>query len=205
MPSCSLSGGVFGYAPGLPGATGVNCTATFLVTAITPACQGMLSVHGQLTKASGAGGDSLRGFGPFLLAAMEERLAVFRQDPALFDQFFYRVCVVRDIEVASGIPFRDRRAWVACLLTLRRRLWEWKVRGFEGDTLIGRANGRIAPIPARIRRQGIGDFRQVHTVAFVAIGVDLGNKHREGLINFRGLESQNSFAPVRTKIETPGF
>ena len=86
MASCSLSGGVFGYAPGLPGATGVNCTATFLVTAITPACQGMLSVHGQLTKASGAGGDSLRGFGPFLLAAMEEKLAVFRRvrDPIGF-------------------------------------------------------------------------------------------------------------------------
>ena len=43
-----VPGGVSGYAPGLPGATGVNCTATFLVTSTTPACQGMLSVYGRL-------------------------------------------------------------------------------------------------------------------------------------------------------------
>lgn len=43
-----LAGGAPGYAPGLPGSTGVTCTATFLVTAQTPACQGMLSVYGQL-------------------------------------------------------------------------------------------------------------------------------------------------------------
>ena len=43
-----VAGGVSGYAPGLPGSTGVNCTATFLVTSTTPACQGMLSVYGPL-------------------------------------------------------------------------------------------------------------------------------------------------------------
>ena len=43
-----VAGGVPGYAPGLPGSMNVNCTATFLVTSTTPACQGMLSVYGQL-------------------------------------------------------------------------------------------------------------------------------------------------------------
>jgi len=43
-----VAGGTSSYAPGLPGGTNVTCTATFLVTAQTPACQGMLSVYGQL-------------------------------------------------------------------------------------------------------------------------------------------------------------
>jgi hypothetical protein len=43
-----VAGGTSGYAPGLPGSSGVNCTATFLVTSTTPACQGMLSVYGKL-------------------------------------------------------------------------------------------------------------------------------------------------------------
>jgi len=43
-----VGGGVSGYAPGLPGGPSVNCTASFLVTSSTPACQGMLSVYGEL-------------------------------------------------------------------------------------------------------------------------------------------------------------
>lgn len=43
-----VAGGVPAYGPGLPGGTNVTCTASFLVTGTTPACQGMLSVYGQL-------------------------------------------------------------------------------------------------------------------------------------------------------------
>jgi len=44
-----VPGGTPGYAPGLPGGTGVNCTAAALVTTQTPTvCGGMLSVYGQL-------------------------------------------------------------------------------------------------------------------------------------------------------------
>ena len=43
-----VAGGTSGYAPGLPGGPNVTCTATFLATTQTPACQGMLSVYGQL-------------------------------------------------------------------------------------------------------------------------------------------------------------
>lgn len=43
-----VPGGVSSYAPGLPGGINVSCTAAFLATCTTPACQGMLSVYGQL-------------------------------------------------------------------------------------------------------------------------------------------------------------
>jgi hypothetical protein len=43
-----VPGGVPNYAPGLPGGPNVNCTASFLVTESTPACQGMLSVYGEI-------------------------------------------------------------------------------------------------------------------------------------------------------------
>jgi hypothetical protein len=43
-----VAGGAPGYAPGMPGAMNVTCTATFLATSTTPACQGMLSVYGKL-------------------------------------------------------------------------------------------------------------------------------------------------------------
>lgn len=43
-----VAGGTSNYAPGMPGGTNVTCTATFLVTAQTPACQGTLSVYGQM-------------------------------------------------------------------------------------------------------------------------------------------------------------
>jgi hypothetical protein len=43
-----VPGGTSGYAPGMPGGLAVTCTATFLATAQTPPCQGMLSVYGQL-------------------------------------------------------------------------------------------------------------------------------------------------------------
>lgn len=44
-----VAGGVPGYAPGQPGGTNVNCTATALVNTSTPnACHGMLSVYGKI-------------------------------------------------------------------------------------------------------------------------------------------------------------
>jgi hypothetical protein len=44
-----VSGGVPGYAPGLPGGTNVNCTAAALTNSSTPTvCQGMLSVYGKI-------------------------------------------------------------------------------------------------------------------------------------------------------------
>jgi hypothetical protein len=44
-----VAGGVPGYAPGQPGGTNVNCTATALINTSTPtACQGMLSVYGKI-------------------------------------------------------------------------------------------------------------------------------------------------------------
>jgi len=46
-----IGGGTPGYAPGPPGAPGVNCTATALVNSTTPnACGGMLSVYGKLHR-----------------------------------------------------------------------------------------------------------------------------------------------------------
>jgi hypothetical protein len=43
-----VPGGTPGYAPGLPGGTGVNCTASALATATTPTCGGKLSIYGML-------------------------------------------------------------------------------------------------------------------------------------------------------------
>jgi hypothetical protein len=44
-----VAGGTPGYAPGPPGATGVNCTAAALVTSTTQTvCGGMLSVYGRI-------------------------------------------------------------------------------------------------------------------------------------------------------------
>jgi len=44
-----VPGGTPGYAPGVPGGTGVNCTAAALADSTTPTiCGGMLSVYGQL-------------------------------------------------------------------------------------------------------------------------------------------------------------
>ncbi len=44
-----VPGGTPGYAPGVPGGTGVNCTAAALANSTTPTiCGGMLSVYGQL-------------------------------------------------------------------------------------------------------------------------------------------------------------
>lgn len=46
-----IAGGTPGYAPGPPGAPGVNCTATALVNSTTPnSCGGMLSVYGKLHR-----------------------------------------------------------------------------------------------------------------------------------------------------------
>lgn len=44
-----VPGGAPGYAPGLPGGTGVNCTAAALVNSSTPTvCGGMLSIYGKV-------------------------------------------------------------------------------------------------------------------------------------------------------------
>lgn len=46
-----VGGGTPGYAPGPPGGTGVNCTASALVNSTTPrACGGLLSIYGKLHR-----------------------------------------------------------------------------------------------------------------------------------------------------------
>src|SRR5579859_3255655 len=117
--------------------------------------------------------NSLRRLVPLLLAAMQDRIAVFGQNPALLDQVVQCNRVAREIVVRAFISFRDRKSGIALLLPLGCRLWKRDIRRLKRNSLIGRANRWVAQIPTRVRRQRNRDLGQADAVAFIAIQIHL--------------------------------
>jgi hypothetical protein len=71
----------------------------------------------------------LRSFGIVLLhrlillflSALQQRVAIFRQNVPLWDHFIHRVAVTLEIFLAAGISLRNASAWIAVFLALFRR------------------------------------------------------------------------------------
>ena len=68
---------------------------------------------------------------------MQQRGAVFLQDPALFHKFIECVAVAIEIIFAAGVALRNGLARIAGLLALGCGLRERQIGSFESHTLIG--------------------------------------------------------------------
>src|ERR1700757_2460387 len=95
----------------------------------------------------------LRRLVPFLLAAMDQCLAVIRQNPAFLHQFVGGLTETAHVVVVPSVSFRNRFARVVGFLTFGSSLPEWNVRDLESNPLIRRANRRVTEIPGGIRSQ----------------------------------------------------
>jgi alanyl aminopeptidase len=101
---------------------------------------------------------SLRSFGivllhrliPLFLSALQQRVAIFRQNIFLLDHFIHRVAVTLEIFLAVGVSLCNASAWIGVFLALSRRFCEGDVRCFKRDALIGCTNRRVTQVPTGI-------------------------------------------------------
>src|ERR1700733_1368498 len=106
----------------------------------------MWSVEKILRSASGDSRQpaSFGGLRPLLLAAMEQRVAIFGKNPALLHQIVDCILVARQIIFAICVAFGNRLSRIARLLTFCGSLWKRNIRRLKRNPLIGRANGWVA-------------------------------------------------------------
>src|SRR4029079_3696346 len=93
-------------------------------------------------------GLSIGGFGPFFSGAGEKGVAIFGEDPALFDESVEGLSVAMEVVVLALVSLGYRRAGGVGALAVLRSVWERNPRDFKRDSFGGCSDGGIAKIPS---------------------------------------------------------
>lgn len=102
---------------------------------------------------------------PLFLSALQQRVAIFRQNIFLLDHFIHRVVVTLEIFLAVGVSLCNASVWIAVFRALFRRFCEGDVRCFKRDALIGCTNRRVTQVPTGIGGEWHCEFRRTNSVA----------------------------------------
>src|SRR5712692_5826133 len=119
---------------------------------------------------------SLLRFVPFQVATAEHAGEIFAQEKPSLDQVHCTLGVQTQILRFRLVAFLQRRARIAALLAIAFRLSQRQVRADETDASPWRAGFWITQVPAGVRGDRHGEFRQSDSRDFISIRVYLRHK-----------------------------